>query len=260
VSPDTVSLGGVAHEVALRMPTIGETHSFVRDPSLHRDEATLREVARLQVFDAFTTVDGRETTMDAAAALVAEPGDRAALLTLRNASIAEAMATGTVEIACPSCPQGRWGGRLAELAAAVGAAPGSLGDADGELAPFALSYAVAALPAGGATVGFVLPGGGAGVLGELDALAEAAGWLRWAPVGRAPAEGQEDRVFESAGFRAVLRMTCALQSLDGSDAVSVDDVERLSLAAFCFLDELYRLLFLDERSVGGACPLHRRPS
>jgi hypothetical protein len=199
-------------------------------------------------------------SLDLAGGLVADEADRAVLLRRRTAALEEEMTGGRILLTCPSCGDGQWTGSLDELAAALGTERRAPADADGALRPFALSYAVSAPPPHPAPVAFVV-GGTAGTLAGLDEVDETLAWLRWTRPGQEPEEGHEDRVFESAGFRAVLRMSCVLRGDDGR-RIDLDEVEALSLGTFCFLDEASRLAFqvAGPRPVCPACAAQSPPA
>jgi hypothetical protein len=93
----------------------------------------------------------------------------------------------------------------------------------------------------------VLAGNGdGGILGDLDAdprrPREMAAWLRWAPSSAAPAPQHEDWNSGVPGFRAILRLSVALE--DGAKtpgAISPEIVEQMPVTDFFFLDQLYYL-------------------
>jgi hypothetical protein len=271
--PIRVSVAGTPRTLELREPTIGRTHVFVADASLHRCAATRLEVARSELYDCVATIDGEPRTWVATCALADDPVTRVGVLLARTALVSRRMRGGIVTALCPRCLDGMWQGSLWDLAEVTGQALREIGDADGELLPFGLSYLPAAplVPAGPrrttARIGFWLPSSvgpdeaaasGAGGLRRIDPDAEQEAWRRWAPLGVDPPEERNGWTFESAGFRAVLRVLCALDFLgDKLDArLTPTDVEGLPLSDFCFLDELYRLVFLGTPAVVDAvsCP------
>jgi len=85
-------------------------------------------------------------------------------------------------------------------------------------------------------------------LRDLDVVAEGAivleqgAWERWAPEDVTPPAGRAHWRRELPGFRAILRLTVALRSLDGKTDLSTADVDALSIADFFFLDTSYELL------------------
>jgi hypothetical protein len=70
---------------------------------------------------------------------------------------------------------------------------------------------------------------------------EAAAWKRWAPVGQTPPEDRAHWRYRSPGFRATLRLTVALRSLDAEEALTPERIEALSIVDHLFLDAAYFL-------------------
>lgn len=262
-----VPLGAGARRAELRMPGLAESHVFVADPSLGRGPAAQELADRLQVLDAVETLGGEAMTMDHAREIAADPRAGAEVLRARGRWLAAWRDAGVVHALCPHCLQeNRW--TLPALAALQGAQRLSLADAHGRLPPFALSWPArpAARPAGAAlakTIRFELPSragsapsavDGQGIIEAIDAGAEMAAWQRFAPIGRDPPEEHDDWTFESAGFRAVLRASVALAALDGKSRPDITpaDLEAMPLGDFCFLDELYALVF--QTPATGAVP------
>ena len=129
----------------------------------------------------------------------------------------------------------------------LGVARRPVADADGRLMPFFLSFSEAgprpADAAACARLRFRLPSGAAaaprnhpveGVVTPIDPIEEARAWQRHAPIGIDPAEDQDDWTFESAGFRAVLRIACALDVFGAHRRPDITpaDVEPLALGDF----------------------------
>lgn len=274
--PLEVTAAGTRRRLVVRVPTIGRTYVFVANTSLDRSAATRLEVARSEIYACVASIDGEAVRWRASCELADDPTTRAQVLLARNAMVSEQMRGGIVTALCPHCLDGEWQGSLQELADVTDQAIRGIGDEDGELFPFALSYLPMTPPprpsgAGSeritARTGFWLPSSvgpaeaaaaGAGVLRRIDPYAEEQGWREWAPIGIDPPEERYGWTFESAGFRAVLRVLLALDFLgDKLNAqLTPADIEQLSLADFCFLDELYRLTFLASPSGGDpvSCP------
>jgi hypothetical protein len=260
---------GAAHSIVLRMPTIGETYVFVANPTLHRTPADQEVADRLQILDAIDMVDGAPASMEIASAITAEPAARDTLLAARADWLMEWRDAGIAYVQCPHCRRGEGDFTLAALAAALNAPRQPLVDAQGRLLPFCLSLPPPALGGAVGRLRFRLPSQATaaataqdsptgGILAPIDAEAEARAWQQFAPIGIDPPEEHYNWTFESAGFRAVLRMACALESLDAlrHPDITPADVEPLPLGAFCFLDELYGLAFLtpSTRAVAVRCP------
>ena len=274
--PLDVTVAGTRRRLELCMPTIGRTHVFVANTSLQRSAATRLEVARSEIYGCVVSIDGEATTWRASCELADDPAVRAEVLLARNALVSEQERGGIVTALCPRCLDDEWRGSLQELADGTGQTIREIGDADGELVPFALSYlpmtpapdpAAAGSERIAARTSFWLPSsvdsaeaaaGGAGVLRRIDPYTEEKAWREWAPIGVDPPDERSGWTFESAGFRAILRVLHALDFLgDKLDAqLTPTDIEQLSLSDFCFLDELYRLTFLVPLSTGDliSCP------
>ena len=248
----TLRLNGAEHRAVLRMPTVGQTHVFVSDPSLHRGPEAQEVADRLQILDSIETLDGETLTMHLARLIVAEPPARDGVLQARAQWLAVWREGGTAYALCPHCRRGESEWSLSALAALQGVPRRPLADATGRLLPFCLSWppVIASRPPGvalAARLRFRLPSATAiaGVLENVDPLAEALAWQRFAPIGEDPSEEHDDWTFETAGFRAVLRACVALEQLNGTprSQLTPADIEPWPIGDFCFLDELYSLAF-----------------
>lgn len=252
-----IALGSGLRHALLRMPTVGQSHVFVADPSLGRRAAAHVLADRLQVLDVIDTLDGEAPTMDDARKIAADPAACTRVLLSRAGWLAAWRDAGVTHARCPYCHQEScW--TLPELAALQGAKRRPLADAHGRLPPFALSWPQqpAVRPAGvalAAAIRFELPSrvsaaganGSEGILKSIDPVVETIAWQQFAPIGEDPPEERDDWTFESAGFRAVLRACVALASLDGKPRgdITPADLEPWPLGDFCFLDELYALVY-----------------
>lgn len=223
-----VVVDGVPHHVTLRMPTIGDVQVLLVDESLHRSASALASARRIELYDLFATVDDEPVTWAFAAAVADAPDATESVRAVRDEWLAAEVRRGQV-VGVPDLTSIDAGPALAAPALA------SLPDPSLRLTR----------PATARPVEVVLPSGITGTLDWLDPLVEAQAWDRWAPVGLDADPEHEDWTFESAGFRAILRLRCALVRLGGRDRddLTPDDVEALSLADFLFLDRLYGAVF-----------------
>jgi hypothetical protein len=231
------------------MPSIGQTHVFIADPSLQRGPEAQEVADRLQVLDSIETFDGAKVTMDLAREITADATARQAVFELRASWLTAWRDGGTAYALCPHCGEKESEWSLTSLAALQKTERRPVVDAAGRLLPFCLSWppAAAARPPGvalAARLRFRLPSAEAigGVLERVDSEVESRAWQRFAPIGEDPSEEHDDWTFESAGFRAVLRACLALQS--ATENLTPADIEPWPLGDFCFLDELYSLSFM----------------
>ena len=256
MTPPVVALPlrGAERRALLRMPSIGQSHVFVANPTLQRGPPAQALADGLQVLDVVDTLDGEAMTMDLARAIAAEPAACDRVLQARAHWLVAWRDAGVAFARCPHCERFDREWTLVGLAALQGIPRRAVADAQGRLLPFALSFAPpqrAPRPPGvalAARLRFRLPSGAnaTGVVEPVDATAEALAWQRFAPIGEEADEDHDDWTFESAGFRAVLRTGVALASLGANTRTDItpEDVEDLPLGDFCFLDELQSLAFL----------------
>lgn len=233
-----IVMNGAPRRATLRMPTIGQAQTLMADASLHRSTESIASARRIEMFDVIATVDDGPISWSLAAAVADEPAAVAAVRAAASAQVDAEVRRGSpnVEASYGSWP--RTDPERGLLAPALARLPDPL---------LRLARPTSARP-----VDFVLPSGGIGRLDWLDPFVEAAAWTRWAPVGLDPVGDRDEWTFESAGFRAVLRLCCALVRLGErtGDDLTPGDVEALSLGDFTFLDELYRRQYVAED--GGA--------
>lgn len=238
-----VVLAGAVRRATLQMPTIGATQVLMADATLHRSEEALASAARIEVYDVLAAVDDEPVTWSLAATIAGEPEALEAVRAARDGWVASELRRGEVLDGLT----GPW--RLPDVHP-PDASGHPAGARSGYPAPALASLPDPALrlarPSAAQPADFVLPSGVTGTLDWLDPVTEASAWARWAPVGLDPVGDRDDRTFESAGFRAVLRLCCALVRLAGrtGQELTPEDVEALSLVDFLFLDEVYRLLYI----------------
>ncbi|MFH8249504.1 hypothetical protein ACH3VR_03955 [Microbacterium sp. B2969] len=228
-----VVVDGTPHRVRLRMPTAGDAQVLLVDASLHRSASALASARRIELYDLLATVNDEPATWAFAAEIADESDAVQALRTARDGWLAAEVRRGQV-VEGPDPTPIDPGPSLAPPALAQLPDPAHR-----------LSRPDTAQP-----MEVVLPSGATGTLDWLDPLVEAQAWDRWAPVGLDPLPEHEDWTFESAGFRAILRLRCALVHLGARDRddLAPDDIEALPLADFLFLDRLYGAVFKDDHA------------
>ena len=249
---------GAEHEVELRVPSTGEIFPLLLEPQ-HRTPERMAVMFPAEFKRLVKAIDGQPMTIETARALYGEPESAGRIIAARN-RLYEALAEqGRVFAQCPHCRQ--WEAELKLLALVVGLHAGpwpiiderlflampSLADPrpNGTRPPtlprtsrlrFELPSHVVGLPAEAQT----------GILGDVDAdggRRERAAWERWVPPGTARAEGREMWREDVAGFRAMLRLSVALERLDGLvGEITPEVIARMPIVDFYFLDNLYYLV------------------
>jgi hypothetical protein len=249
--PLNLSFAGGAHTVELRMPTIGEIFPLLlARPLRSRDRMRVLGPAEIKRFIA--KLDRRDCDIESARALQAEPAAFAQYAITRTRWLEAACEAGMMLAQCPHCRS--WDADLAPLAYAIGLRHEFRPIADDD---FYLTMPTLADPAPlgvrppevakSSRLRFVLPcqsqfSGGTFRIGDCSA-AEVEAWRRWAPADGPRAEGHEQWREDIAGFRAVLRLAVALETLgENAKPPGPADVMTLPLADFLFLDNLHFLL------------------
>jgi hypothetical protein len=250
----TVRVGGRQRQVRLALRTAGDVIPDVRAPGGH----TADDLAYM-VLDLIDTLDGDVPGLDDARQICAATEAVRAVLSARNQVWSELRMRGRVLALCPHCGRRESSFDASTLALVLRAAAPPLFSADGVFpAVPALSdrrprgQRLSTVPSTprlrilfpSALLGLD-PAATEGVLRGLESdegrALEAQAWQRWAPPGVTPPEGRAHWRRASPGFRAILRASVALQSLDGSSNVTPERVEELALADFLFLDAAYSL-------------------
>jgi hypothetical protein len=214
------------------------------------------------VLDLIDTVDGEPPGLADARDICRDAEALRTLLTARNELWNRLRTNGRVLLRCPHCRARESSFALSTLMLALGTPPAPLFDAHGVFLrvpalsdPRPRGRRLTDLPVA-AEVRVLLPSGllqldpatRTAALRDLDVAAdgaledEAAAWARWAPDDVTPPEGRAHWRRESPGFRAILRLTVALRSIDSVRDVSPAHVEALSVADFFLLDTCYALL------------------
>lgn len=245
----TVRVGGRQRELRLALRTAGDVIPDVRPPG----QRTADDLVYM-VLDLIDTVDGEEPGRDDAQQICGDTDALRALLTARNHVWSELRMRGRVFALCPVCGRRESSLDPSTLALVLRTPPPPLFSPDGVFVevpaladrrpPGQRQATVPSTP----RLRVLFPSGlldleprtSEGVLRDLEseegrALEELA-WARCAPPDRTPPAERSHWRRTSPGFRAILRASVALASLDGSAEVTPERVENLSLADFLFLD------------------------
>src|SRR2546423_3149652 len=251
-----LAVGGRVREIELALPTVGEVVPDVREPARRRSD----DVPYL-ILDAIDTVDGDVAGLRVGEEISRDPAALARLLTARNRLWGEVRLGGRLHALCPHCRERESSFGLTTFAIALGTPPPPLFSADGVFVeiptladrrrsgPRATEVPCtprlrAVLPSG---LFDLEPRAAEAVLRDLDsdfeggAELEAQAWTRWAPEGRTPPVGRAHWRRASPGFRAILRMSIAVQKLEGNPQATPERIEGMSPADFFFLDASYFL-------------------
>jgi hypothetical protein len=262
----TVEVGGQRAELWLRVPPAGHELPCLDRPNEDRQLQRHTLIVRSMV----ESFDGAPLSKERARGFVESPTSLAAFWKMRTELYEGERAHGRVHLTCPRCAR-EGEVDLAVLALALGPGPWPVAQPGGEPAHPSLSELrpPASRPAGAsraARARLELPSARRGlprpfseaVLGppvtrELDHAA----WLRWVQGRPFDPERTHWSIFEP-GFRAVLRMTLALDALDGERDLSPDIIERLPMTDFLFIDAAYHYLHhldvTDGESASVVCP------
>ena len=232
----------------MTLPTAGDVVPDIREPGRHTAEDL-----RYLVLDVVGTVDGVVAGLTEADEIRADPVALAEVFGARNRLWSELRLRGRLRTLCPHCRDREATFSLSTPALVLMAAPPPIFTADGMFP--AIPVLTDPRPRGArrtdepraARLRVELPSGGEAELRDVDAESddgvdlEELAWERWAPPERPPPADHAHWRRASPGFRAILRMSVALRSLDGHQDVSPGMVEGLSIADFGFLDACYYL-------------------
>ena len=244
----TVHVGGRQREIRLALRTAGDVIPDVRPRGQHTADDL-----DYMVLDLIETIDGDVPGLDDAKQIGTERDALRALLTARNRIWSELRMRGRVWALCPHCGRRESSFDLSTLALVLRTAP-PLFSPDGIFLEVPVladrrppGQRLATVPST-PRLRIQFPSGlldfdpraSEGKLRDLDSeegqALEAQAWARWAPPDRTPPAERSHWRRASPGFRAILRASVALASLDGSADVTPERVENLSLANFLFLD------------------------
>ncbi|MBX7194759.1 MAG: hypothetical protein K1X94_22075 [Sandaracinaceae bacterium] len=254
--PIRFTLAGRLRSARPRVPSVVQAMGSFGESDTRRPELLARKL-RHAVFLVLGDLDGEPLPLTLAGEIAADPAARAAVLAARVALFEGLRDRGAAWLLCPACRRGEVELSLAELASKLAAARAPIADRAGALLPLCLSSEhelpsrPVALPTAarlrfrlpGAAAGLASPAAG-GVLGRVDPRREAQAWDTFAPIGVDPPDEHFDWTFEEPGFRATLRLSVALESLDDQAVDGPAALEPLPVCDLLFLDELYRLAWL----------------
>lgn len=248
------ALGGRERTVRMALRTAAEV---VPDARLPHERS--HEDLTYSVLDLIDTLDGEVPGLADAREICTSPVALAALLGARNRLWSDLRMAGRLLALCPHCGRRESSFGLETLALVLRHPPPPLFSADGlflevpalaERRPHGTR--LAQVPSAARLRG-LLPSGrlalepstAEAVLRSIDTedgrKREAAAWDRWAPPDAIPPPERSHWLRALPGFRAILRLSVALESLDGATDVTPERVEALSLADFLFLDAAYDL-------------------
>ncbi|MEJ7813236.1 MAG: hypothetical protein WKG32_22690 [Gemmatimonadaceae bacterium] len=253
----TVPVAGAPREVRLRVPTTSQVIPLALEPP-YRAEPHISMRLQVELVHVVSTMDGAPLSFADARRLLDDPTALATLLGAREALIDALADRGRVRAECPICRA--WEADLSLLwyVLALDAPPWRRYEA-GVLAwpPFLsdprpagrrppgvpiasrlsveLPSAAGGLPAVTTSVAF------AADPQALSAEHEAEGWGRWAPWGEMPPRERAEWRRGNAGFRAMLRLALALDSLEPAAEPSPESVGAMPVVDFYCLDALYHL-------------------
>jgi hypothetical protein len=242
------------HSVELRMPTMEEMFPLLIAPSL-RIDARMSVLGPAEIKRVIGSIDGKAMDIELARAIHADRAAFTQYAQARNCWLETISEAGRVWAECPHCQV--WNADLDPLAYGVGLRH--------EFAPVTDDGKYLALPSvsertqrGGrpddipltSRLSFELPcarndisespSRGAFWIGDTVEREEQAR-QQWATPDAARHEGREQWREDLAGFRAILRMSALLKSLDDSLALTPAMLMNMGLADFLFLDNLHHL-------------------
>jgi hypothetical protein len=250
----SVGVGARQRETRMALRTTGEVIPDVRPAGQHTADDLV-----YMVLDLIDTIDGDEPGLDEARAICAEPDALRTLLAARNRIWSDLRMRGRLFALCPHCGRRESSFDLSTLALVLRMPPPPLFSPD-DVFPEVPALAnrrrpgtrLAEAPAT-PRLRILFPSGLLGleprtdeaVLRDLETeegqALEVQAWARWAPDDRTPPSERSHWRRASPGFRAILRSSVALASVDGIAEVTAQRVEDLSLADFLFLDAAYFL-------------------
>ncbi|MDB4930127.1 MAG: hypothetical protein JWM10_2611 [Myxococcaceae bacterium] len=251
----SIPVQGEERPALLCVPETRWIHPLIRTPETRTDDRDLG--LALQLLRFVKALDGEPMTLGRARALVADPAALMRAVDLRNRLFESLVDAGVARASCPSC-----GNEaelvLSDLLSLLRAERWPIADDRIYLAVPSLAHVWARgrRPVGVAVasgVRFVLPSARVGLatvatgglLGKLETeegiQRELAAWKQWAPWFQAPIEKAHwDR--KLSGFRAVLRASAAVLSLDGIEGpVTPEVIEAMPVVDWYYLNQLYHL-------------------
>jgi hypothetical protein len=251
-----IRFDGGEHEVELRMPAMREIFPLLL-PRMFRTPPRMQVLGPAEIQRIVSRVDGRPSDLPAARAI---HGDRQAFVqyaAARTRWLEGFIETGVVRAECPHCRA--WRADLTLLAYTIGLRvpfPPVADDAGYLELPFLAEVSPRGrrppdLPLT-SRLEFELPCRAQGLATRFSRGAfdrnvfdrESQLWAEWAPAEGTRPDGREQWRDDVPGFRAILRMSAALESLDGVDGPPTPDVVLdLALGDFLFLDNLYHLAY-----------------
>ena len=244
-------IDGVEHRVRLRVPSTGQTHFHVSKADIGLTPTLVDHALRADAL--VEQMDGAQVGFLKAEALMANLAVRTQVLQLRERLFSTLIEAGVARPVCPACGA-EVEVSLSEFAGLVRSPPKPLCDQDGNLTVPSLAhfYAVGRRPPGALVasrmhftlpsvrVGLPVPARG-GLLGDLETDAglqrESDAWCEWVPWNTPlpPEKSHWNRSFP--GFRAVLRTSSAVKSLDGVQGrITPEVIESLPATDWLFLD------------------------
>jgi hypothetical protein len=246
-----VEVAGHDAELWLRVPTAGFELPLLATLLAPRSEAVRIDCLSLVLRGFVESLDGAPVTKPRALERAADAATAKALLRVRAELYDGERLEGRVHLACPRCARESVVG-LAALETSPWPVVG--GDLQPSTPSLSRLFGPGRRPAGVAVAAgarlelpsacreLTRPFSAAVVGAPVTAERDAAAWQRWVPHD-APFETEHAHwSVSNDGFRAVLRMTLALDSLDGARDVSPDTIEAMPMTDFLFADAAYHLL------------------
>ncbi len=243
----TLSVRGRSRDAALRVPTAGEILPLVIDPAV-RSPSLVEESLVQELVSVIASLDGEPPTEEDARAIARAPEELARFAQVRNALYDHLAAAGRAFARCPRCAADAEVD-LPFFWLVLGLPPWSFFDRGilmhvpslanrlppGRRPPgpraTAIAYRYPADPA--------LEGALRSLQTDDARRREAEAWDRWVTPGIEDTEGHWHWRVRVPGFRAIFRLSVAIDPSPDRSSLSPEAVEALPIGAYLFLDLLH---------------------